>query len=451
MKRRALLAYTFGVIGRWCALLTLAACGRYGFGDVPPTNGDGGDDDAGPDADAIAHVTVDVTGRGAVRVAGLWCTDHCAHDLPIGTALDVMAVPRDGSMVLADTSTCPGDCTTLAGDASIAISFGIAPITANRIFVSSTTLAMPFGGLGAADAFCQARADALSLGGTFVAMLSTSSTNMRDRLAGSRGWVRLDGVSVLDQPTDIWTEQINPISVDETGAAAASVSGVYTGTNDAGAVFAGRTCGDWAVTTGSGEIRNTSWSGATVGVTSGGGCSLPLPLFCAETGKQVALAPTPWPFGRYVFTSGADWRPDQGLASADALCSTEAAAAGLPGTYKALLADVGVAATSRFTSLAGPWRRSDDVLVTLGDLGAGPVDAPLNRDARGELTPNSRVWVGSSNPTLPGDVASTCDGWTDKTSGATGSMHRAFDIKEWISGGGFPCTNTPVGVYCVQE
>ena len=52
-----------------------------------------------------------------------------------------------------------------------------------------------------------------------------------------------------------------------------------------------------------------------------------------------------------------------GLAGADALCQARAASAGLGGTYLAWLADSTGSPTTRFSMSAGPYVRTDDVLV----------------------------------------------------------------------------------------
>jgi hypothetical protein len=51
-----------------------------------------------------------------------------------------------------------------------------------RVFVTSTTYDGNLGGIAGADAKCQARADAASLGGTWKAMISDGSTNASSRI-----------------------------------------------------------------------------------------------------------------------------------------------------------------------------------------------------------------------------------------------------------------------------
>ena len=70
--------------------------------------------------------------------------------------------------------------------------------------------------------------------------------------------------------------------------------------------------------------------------------------------------------------------PPSGIAAADALCTSEATAAGLPGTYRAFLATKQASAMSRFDLGGAPWVRVDGVVLatTASDFGAGNFLAP---------------------------------------------------------------------------
>src|SRR5689334_19443588 len=90
----------------------------------------------------------------------------------------------------------------------------------NVVFVTSGTTPATFAAppLASADGVCASRAVAKGLPGTFVAWLSTSTTDAIDRLAGSRGWVRVDGAPVADTAAEMIAGRIyNPINVDEAG------------------------------------------------------------------------------------------------------------------------------------------------------------------------------------------------------------------------------------------
>ncbi|HUS27019.1 MAG TPA: hypothetical protein VMZ53_00865 [Kofleriaceae bacterium] len=425
-------------------VVLVAACGRFGFAPDETV-----DANADADVDALvgtAHVDIHVAGVGAVNIGGTWCAGTCGVDLPLGpVALQI--VPGDGQEVVADTSVCPLGCDVLRGDSVIDVTFAPA-ITANVVFITSIGPALPFGGLSGADAFCQQRAVAGGLSGTFIAMLSTTTVNLRDRLTG-RGWVRRDGRTVFDLNSDVFLRQVNPIALDEFGNA--KMGGIFpSATNDDGTVAPGTTCGDWTAMTGLTEVRQPGFSGAKYETGNNGPCDQLQALFCAEVGKNVPTVAAKWPFGRYAFLTSVAFDPALGIAAADALCGSQASAASLPGTYRALLADVGTTAASRFTSLAGPWRRTDGALITLGDI-SGPIDTPLNRAANGGPAGIARAWLGGYDANTVGTAASTCNGWTTNASGATGAFHFAYDTRAWAQNGNFGCPQGPVGLFCLQE
>ena len=64
-----------------------------------------------------------------------------------------------------------------------------------RVFVTSTTYKGNLGGLAGADAKCQTRANAASLGGTWKAWLSDSTTSAASRLTQSvSGYILLNNL-----------------------------------------------------------------------------------------------------------------------------------------------------------------------------------------------------------------------------------------------------------------
>lgn len=435
-----------------CAVLVscLAACGRFGFEpDAGIGDGAGGDDVAA----GFARITTQVTGRGAVAIVeDAWCATTCTVDVPLGTAVSAEVVARDGWMLAQASPACPPEGCTVDGDATFSFTFERAPIVANRAFVTSAGIAAPYGGLAGADAICQQRAIAAGMSGTFVALLSTSTVDARDRLAGSRGWVRMDGAVVLDQPTDLFSGMWHPIYLDETGVRPGGVlDTVPTGSTDAGTAIPTQTCVDWTTAAGTVAVRQVNIADGPAQSTGTGGCGATRPLLCFELGKQVTLAPTPWPLGRYIFRSSGAFRPDQGVAAADTLCATEAAAASLPGTYRALIATTSTTAAQRFASLAGPWRVPTNVVVTDGDLSAVTLlETSINRTAFGTQAGTSRVWAGARGVTTVGIAAETCGDWSTSTGSA--SVGASNDASGWFNGvSSAPCASTTTSVYCAQE
>lgn len=132
--------------------------------------------------------------------SGLVCGDDCDDSLPgVGPGDDWAHCGGCGISCAAQQTCIAGAC-----------------IGARRVFATSTVQGANLGGLGGADALCQARAGAAALGGSFKAYMVDNNTGL-DRLAHpSVPFVRLDGVKVADDWADMADESLDaPISVDE--------------------------------------------------------------------------------------------------------------------------------------------------------------------------------------------------------------------------------------------
>ncbi|MDX1616697.1 MAG: hypothetical protein R3300_20490 [Candidatus Promineifilaceae bacterium] len=155
------------------------------------------------------------------------------------------------------------------------------------VFVTSTDHVGDFGGITGGDLICNARAASSPLAGkTFVAWLSSSSVDARDRLSVGR-FVRPDGVLVANSIDDLTDGSIaNEIRLDENSSDVGR-SRVWTATTTQGTVDpAGRTCSDWTV-----RSNNTRGIG---GITAFGNfssnwtfafhspCTGQYPLYCFE-------------------------------------------------------------------------------------------------------------------------------------------------------------------------
>jgi hypothetical protein len=138
-----------------------------------------------------------------------------------------------------------------------------------RMFITSTTYTGNLGGLSGADAACQARANAAGLGGTWKAILSSSTVNAKDRIGYNwDGIINLLGTVLYFNPrssrpniTDIsGFFSANPIIdvnygiTTEAKVYATGSSWTWTGTNIGGIVYSGTTCVDWT-------SNSTSYSG----------------------------------------------------------------------------------------------------------------------------------------------------------------------------------------------
>lgn len=301
--------------------------------------------------------------------------------------------------------------------------FDAGPV-ANRVFVTSTRVTGAFGGQSVADTACRDRALAAGLTGTFVAFVAAPTGDPIDRLAGSRGWVRVDGKPVYDTVADLRARgAMYPISLDETGRAV--TGGVWTGSNEDG-TRGPSTCQGWTTSTSGnsglfGSSTATSWTAIRYVYQD---CSVAGGFLCFETGRVVPVAPpAPSATGRILFVARTMWSGGS-LASADLICATEATGAGVAGAFRALLATTGQPPAARLATMTGPWRRADGVRLTTGALGSAPLEIGANVGADGAYLPHSasysRAWTGAPDLTTPGTAASTCSDWSSSAGAGIG-------------------------------
>lgn len=394
---------------RFVAPIVFAIGCRLNIEDVPRTDGGAGTDDSDIDAPILRPVQVTIVGRGAVSGPSGICASECTLDGGLGD----LTLTAYGAVTwsLAPSSMCAGTtCTVPDGVDAITITFVQTVPQANRVFITSTE-ASTTAGRAAFDTLCQNLATQANLSGTFVAFISTSTQIARDRLSGARGWIRMDGLPVLDQPTDIGSPNLpRSILFDETGAPRPSLN-VVSGSSETGEL--NDTCADWTTVSGTQMSLGMSSAGAEWMLGGwAGGCLATAPTFCMQTDKNIAVdvnGPA-FPIGRRIFVSVATLTT-AGADSADQVCQTEADAAGLGGTFRALLATSTQSAAARFGSLAGPWRRTDNVLVTLGALDAGRFDAAILRNAMGTLH-SASVNFGANDFHTPALLTENCNDWT---------------------------------------
>jgi hypothetical protein len=285
----------------------------------------------------------------------------------------------------------------------------------NYIFVTSTEhTAGALGGLEGADAICQARADAAGLPGTYRAWLSGPGVDARDRFAGARGWVRTDGQpfsSSIDQMLQgkFWF----PSTLDENGNFPASWQ-IWTGTDLDGIGYdhGGGFCGGWTSNDseiwglqGDREASRPWWSDSHLRP-----CNETGRLYClgADQDFEVEFEPVE---GRRVFVTATAIPSGGGLEAADGRCQMEADAAGLQGSFLALLATTTASPASRFDLDGPPWVRIDGVpLFAPGETMGVLAQTTVAFHADG-TTSSALTWFGNTSAMLPGGDMS-CDDWT---------------------------------------
>ena len=114
-----------------------------------------------------------------------------------------------------------------------------------EIFRTTGSYTGNLGGLTAADADCQTEASSLGYGGTWRALLSTSTVNARGRIDISYPVVRAADGTTTVAAASLWGSLANAVS--------ASANTVWTGSNLSG-TYSGQTCTNWTTTAGNGEF-----------------------------------------------------------------------------------------------------------------------------------------------------------------------------------------------------
>ncbi len=164
--------------------------------------------------------------------------------------------------------------------------------------------------------------------------------------------------------------------------------------------------------------------------------------------------------GRFVFVSSSTHQGNfGGVAEADIICNDLAATAGLPGLYKAWLADsdAGSAPASTFFQAPGPYKLPDGTQVAndWADLTNGTLINAINVDENGSGGISSLVWTNVNSdgtittPTSDGH----CDGWTLTgpvfiDAGAVGGSE--FNNANWTQGANAGCDES-LRLYCFGQ
>jgi hypothetical protein len=334
-------------------------------------------------------------------------------------------------------------------------------------------------GLAAGDAICQARANAAGLTGTFVAWLSTSTSDAYcrvQRLPGTRAtncgqstlpavggpWVRVDGVpwaGTLAQLTSASPRIYSPELLDEAGMPAISY---YFSNSTAAGVATADSCGNWSNTTGGVSYGGTRMSGTYWTQWGAWGCYNAATLLCLEVGNGLPLT-FPAITGKRAFitstttTGNLGTSPDAngqtGVAAGDAICQARAAAASLPNPtrFKAWLSTSTASAASRITS-DGPWQRVDGLSLasSKADLLDGRLARALDVTETGAYVTGLVAWTATFRDGTTALVGAACGDWTG--SATTAYQGRANDPWRWsYAEYNSTCTSTAARLYCFED
>jgi hypothetical protein len=327
----------------------------------------------------------------------------------------------------------------------------------NIAFATSTVHSANLGGLDGADAICNELADAAGLGGTYVAWLSTTTTNAFSRIENGVGWVAIDGTPIAATPTDLVTgSMVSPIAYDERGHdVRPTQSEVWTGTLGDG-TYSGSTCMGWTIED---PTVNADVGAASAGSTqfthsAAASCAAPRRFYCFETDRTTPVV-VPAPTGRRAFITSAVWQPNAGgIGDADLLCQNEAAAAALPGTYLALLPNGTATAASRFDTSGAPWTTATGIpLSETADrlFTADFLHGFINTQADGtHAIPTALAWCGDP---VDAKAGAACADWTmpvaSAVSGSFGDPHESS--RRLFASAGAPCDFPGLYLYCLQQ
>lgn len=328
--------------------------------------------------------------------------------------------------------------------------------TYNYAFYSSVSMNPDeFGGLRGGDEICEELAEASSLpSGRYIAWLSDSTTDAKDRLGDASGWLRPDGRPFAASQADLLSENIlYPISMDENGEMLASWEVGFTGTDKKGERTTHH-CDDWT----SREISKLYYGGSPHAGGGGwsqdssGPCTTARRLICLQIDHQnrvpeVSIA------GRWAFVTSSPFPVAGGIAAADELCATEASSQGLGGSFKALLATSTTSAIARFSLDGDTWVRMDGLPIweSARDAAEIPPLAPIlfHPDGSAPLKMLS-IWIGA--PSLHETGTETCNDWTSSDSEKQGILgYSAYANEGWIQRAPSACQREDVHLICLEE
>lgn len=296
-----------------------------------------------------------------------------------------------------------------------------------RAFVTSLdTFNGNFSGIDGADASCQSLASAATLSGTWIAWLSDSTVDARDRVLDVEYRLVDDTTVVATDLTDLTNGGIaNPINLTEAALAVTGANTVWTGTDELGLVLEPNTCNGWTSNS-SGDVglhgvdvfSSSSWTNSDAIP-----CDSLAHLYCFERPLRAFVTST---------TPGTNLG---GIPGADAICqdlADNAPFGGIGGTWVALLSTSLTNAADRIPDTE--YRLVDNTTViatSKADLFDGMLDAPINLDETG--TPQSGTvttgtettgvmdmsgnfcndWMSASGMYIAGDASLSATGWIE--------------------------------------
>jgi hypothetical protein len=140
-----------------------------------------------------------------------------------------------------------------------------------------------------------------------------------------------------------------------------------------------------------------------------------------------------------------------GISGADGLCQKSAIAAGLSGTFKALISDSSTSARDRLT-IGFPLHNTAGQLIATDttDLWDGDVQNPIAYDEHGALvTSIFRVWNGTRDSGRA-YAQNTCQDWTSSAQDDMGEIGMLNRKATWIDDSAVTCDKEG-RLYCISQ
>lgn len=416
----------------------------------------------------MARVFGPASGSVVSSPAGINCTAPCTQSASFAAGTTVTLTAAGGFPVWwGGQPGCSG--TTCSMTMGAAQTLTVTFVGNNFVFATSTQHDGALGGPTGADALCNGAAAAAGLPGHYIAWVATQTSNPATRLGTARGWLRTDGLPFADTLAGLAIGRVYyPARLDELGHPTSSFFAL-TGANEDGTAVANSSgvlnCSDFTSNSNAamsyyafGDLNGGSvaWASTGFDVTYCGSQGALL-CFGSDSSRPVTVTPAA---GRRAFVSKNVFTSGGGLASADAICQSDATSAGLANAshFLALMATNTTSALSRFDMTKAAWVRIDGLPIVskATDLVSAPLMSSVSQYADGTyVTSVVAAFTGSESPATIDGTGVTCNNWTSTS--ATDSAIVGYAVttsSEWfdrvtLNGSGI-CT-TPASVYCFEN
>ena len=156
-----------------------------------------------------------------------------------------------------------------------------------------------------------------------------------------------------------------------------------------------------------------------------------------------------------VFVTSVDSQGNLGgLAGADTLCQSLAAASGLFGTYRAWLSDGAESPSTRFVHSTGPYQLVDGTTIAnnWADLTDSALQAPIVITEQGAVVVGEEVWTNTRADGTAISDTRHCHDWTTVDSGV-GQIGRAWanNVEDWTDAHTVSACSAGHHLYCFQQ